>query len=110
MTAYAFAHLRTVDLNDEVRAYLRRIDDTLTPFEGQFLVHGMQPQVVDGDLPGVVVIIAFPDLERAHAWYESPAYQAILPFRTRNSDGGAAIVDGVPPGYRAAAYLDKVDA
>ena len=110
MTAYAFAQLRKVDRNDEIREYLRRIDDTLTPFGGTFLVHGAQPQVVDGDLPGTVVIIAFPDLQRAHAWYESAAYQAILPFRTRNSDGGAAIVDGVPEGYRAAAYADKIGA
>lgn len=102
MTAYAIAHLRTLDFNDEIREYLRRIDDTLTPYEGRFLVHGVQPQVVDGDLPGFVVIIEFPDADRAQAWYESPEYQAILPLRLNNSEGGAAILAGVPEGYRAA--------
>ena len=102
MTAYALAHLRSVDFNDEIRDYLRRIDDTLAPYEGRFLVHGTRPQVVDGELPGFVVIIEFPDADRARAWYESPGYQAILPLRLNNSEGGAAILTGVPEGYRAA--------
>ena len=61
---------------------------------------------MDGDLPGVVVVIAFPDLANAHAWYASPGYQAILPLRTRNAIGGAVIVDGVPDGYRAASFAE----
>ncbi len=32
MTAYAVAHLRSVDMNAEVVDYLRRIDATLDPF------------------------------------------------------------------------------
>jgi uncharacterized protein (DUF1330 family) len=108
MTAYAFAHLREVDQNDQIREYLARIDDTLAPYRGRFLVHGSVPEVVDGDLPGVVVIIEFPDHESARAWYESPAYQAILPFRVDNSDGAAAILRGVPDGYRAASFLEKI--
>jgi uncharacterized protein (DUF1330 family) len=107
MTAYAFAHLRSVDLNEQVREYLARIDDTLVPYRGRFLVHGSVPEVVDGDIPGVVVIIEFPDRETAKAWYESPDYQAILPFRVDNSDGGAALLRGVPEGYRAASFLEK---
>src|SRR6059058_1970986 len=94
MTAYAIANLRTVDVNDEIRDYLLRIDETLQPYAGRFLVHGKQPRLVDGDLPGAVVVIEFPVPEAAHAWYASPAYQAILPLRTRNADGGAVIVDG----------------
>ena len=35
-------------------------------------MHGSTPEVVDGDLPGAVVIIEFPDVERARAWYRSP--------------------------------------
>ena len=104
MTAYAIANLRSVDVNDEILEYLLRIDATLEPFDGQFLVHGKTPELMDGDLPGVVVVIAFPDLPTAHAWYASPGYQAILPLRTSNAVGGAVIVDGVPDGYRAASF------
>jgi uncharacterized protein (DUF1330 family) len=108
MTAYAIAHLRSVNQNAEIADYLRRIDATLAPFDGRFAVHGVVPEVLEGDWPGVIVVIAFPDLTTARAWYDSPAYQEILPLRTRNSDGVTLIVDGVPDGYRAASYLEKL--
>ena len=104
MPAYALAHLRTVDVNAEIVEYLERIDGSLEPFEGRFIVHGKIPEVIEEPFPGVVVIIEFPDLERARAWYESDEYQAILPFRTENSDGSAILVDGVGPDYRAADF------
>jgi uncharacterized protein (DUF1330 family) len=108
MTVYAFAHLRSIDINEQVREYLRRIDDTLTPYGGRFLVHGSMPEVIGGDLPGTVVLIEFPDRETAKAWYDSPAYQAIVAYRVDNSDGGAALLPGVPEGYRAASFLEKL--
>lgn len=108
MTAYAMAQLRSVDLNAEIAEYLTEIDDTLTPFDGRFLVHGRVPEVLDGSFEGVIVVIEFPDLERAKAWYGSDGYQAILALRTRNSDGGAFVVEGVGAGYRAASFLQKM--
>jgi uncharacterized protein (DUF1330 family) len=108
MSAYAIAQLRTVDVNHEVREYLSRIDATLRPYGGRFLVHGTTPEVVDGDLPGTIVLIEFPDADQARGWYESPAYQAILPLRTRNCSGGAALLPGRPEGYLAASLLDRL--
>ena len=110
MTAYAMAHLRSVDVNDELLEYLTRIDDTLEPYGGRFLVHGTMPEVLDGDIPGFVVLVAFPDYDSAKAWYHSPGYQAILPFRVNNSEGGAGLLRTVPDGYRAADYAEKVRA
>jgi uncharacterized protein (DUF1330 family) len=110
ITAYAVASLRSVDLDEEVAEYLRRIDATLPRFGGTFLVHGATPEVVDGDLPGSVVVIGFPDVDSAHAWYRSAEYQAILPLRLRNSVGGAVIVAGVPEGYWAASLVDGAGA
>jgi uncharacterized protein (DUF1330 family) len=54
--------------------------------------------VLEGAWPGQLIIIAFPDLERARAWYESHAYQEILPLRTNNSEGDVVLADGVPEG------------
>ena len=107
MTAYAVAHLRSVDRNAEIVDYLLRIDATLDPFGGRFLVHGVLPEVVEGEWPGYLVLIAFPDRAAARAWYDSPGYREILPLRTRNSDGVTLLVDGVPDGYRAAWYAAK---
>ena len=108
MTAYAVAHLRSVDQNAEIVDYLRRIDATLDPFGGRFAVHGALPEVLEGEWPGVLVVIAFPDLDAARAWYDSPGYQEILPLRTRNADGVTLLVDGVPDGYRAASFAEKL--
>ena len=66
--AYAVANLRSVTLGTAITTYLRTIDDTLAPFHGRFLVHGAKPDVVEGMWGGDLVIIEFPDLERASAW------------------------------------------
>lgn len=108
MTAYAIAHLRSVDFGADIIRYLERIDDTLQPHGGRFRVHGAVPEVMEGPFPGTVVVIEFPDLEHARAWYHSPAYLEILPLRTENSDGVAVLVDGTPDGYSARSYLAKV--
>ena len=107
MPAYAIANLSNVDLNAEVQRYIATIDETLEPFDGRFLVHGKTPDVIEGSWADTTIIIAFPDLERAYAWYRSPAYQEILPLRTENSQGDAIIIEGVEEGYRAASFLNK---
>ena len=107
MPAYAIAHLREVDVNAGIVEYIERIDATLEPFDGRFLVHGKTPTVMEGPFPGTVVIIEFPDRARADAWYVSDAYQAILPLRTDNADSVAIVIDGVAPGYRAASFVGK---
>jgi len=106
MAAYAVAHLNHMKVNSQIVVYLKRIDATLEPFDGRFLVHGKKSAVVEGEFPGHLIVIAFPDLERAHNWYHSDAYQEILPLRTNNSKGSVILVDGVPENYRASDLLN----
>lgn len=108
MSAYAIAHLRSVDFGAEIIRYLEKVDETLVPYGGRFLVHGVDPEVMEGPFPGNVIVVEFPDIERARGWYHSPGYQEILPLRTDNSDGVAVLVGGTPDGYRATDYLAKV--
>ena len=99
MKAYALAHLRTPQLHPEVLEYMERIQATLDPFSGRFLVHGGEIDVKEGTWPGALVLIEFPSMAQARAWYASPAYREILPLRTDNIDGSTILVDGVAPGY-----------
>ncbi len=99
MTAYAIAHLHDPQINDDVVEYLERIQATLDPFEGRFLVHGAQVEVREGPWPGTIVVIGFPDIDAARAWYDSAPYQAILHLRTDHINGSALLVDGVAPRY-----------
>ena len=105
MAGYAIAHLNDVTVGAEIVEYLRRIDDTLAPFGGRFLVHGANPTELEGAAPGTPIVIEFPSAERARAWYDSPAYRQILPLRTRNSRSTAYLVDGVDQGHRATDLL-----
>ncbi|MCZ7439472.1 DUF1330 domain-containing protein [Micromonospora sp. WMMC241] len=102
MPAFALANLRPAQLNEEILEYIEKVQSTFAPFGGRFRVHGADPEVLEGQWPGTVVIVEFPDVERARAWYASPAYQEILPLRTRNIEGETIILDGVGPDYDAA--------
>lgn len=99
MAAYAMAHLRTPQINEDVLEYIETIQDTLDPFDGRFLVHGATVEVREGDWPGTVVVIEFPDIDAARRWYDSDAYQAIVPLRTDHIEGEALLVEGVADGY-----------
>lgn len=105
MPAYAVAHLRRVTMGPEIAEYLRRIDATLTPFRGRFLVHGGAPEVLEGNWPGHLIVIEFPDCDHARDWYASAAYQEILRLRTGNAIGDVIIAKGVPPSHRATDVL-----
>lgn len=103
MTAYAVAHLRTPTVNEDICTYIERIQDTMDPYGGRFVVHGGEVEVKEGAWPGTIVIIEFPDLAAGREWYESPAYRAIAPLRTDHIEADTLIVAGVDPGYDARA-------
>lgn len=105
MTAYAMARLTGVTMGPDIRTYLERIDATLSPFEGRFLVHGGPKIELEGAWPDDLIVIAFPDLATARAWYGSPAYREILPLRTRSSTGDVILIEGVDPDHRATDIL-----
>jgi uncharacterized protein (DUF1330 family) len=85
--------------------YLQRIDATLEPFAGRFLIHGGEREVLEGTWPGHLIVIEFPDRARARAWFQSTAYRQILPLRTNSSEGDAVLVDGFAEGHRATVVL-----
>lgn len=50
---------------------------------------------LEGDAPDGTIIIEFPSVEEARAWYNSPAYQAAIPFRQKAADYRIFIVEGL---------------
>ncbi|MFJ8045694.1 DUF1330 domain-containing protein [Kitasatospora sp. NPDC096147] len=110
MTAYAFANLRTRRPHLDIVEYLERIQATLTPYAGRFLVHGAPTEVLEGSWPGHMVLIEFPDAATARAWYDSPGYRAILPLRTAHIEADVVLAEGVGPDYDPAASAAYVRA
>ncbi|MBZ9740774.1 MULTISPECIES: DUF1330 domain-containing protein [unclassified Mesorhizobium] len=105
MTAYAVAHMRQTTMGPEIVEYLHRIDATLEPFGGRFLIHGGNLEVVENDWPGHLIIIEFPDRADVREWYASPAYRAILALRTNNSLSDVVFADGVEHPHKATDVL-----
>ncbi len=106
--AYAICHLTEVDFGPEIIEYLERIDATLAPYDGQFIVHGGNAEVAEGELPGDIVIIEFPSAAAAREWWASPAYQAIKRLRIEHSNSTAALLTGVKPGHQATDKLAEL--
>jgi uncharacterized protein (DUF1330 family) len=75
MSAYAIAHVHSVTPGPAIVEYLERIDATLAPHGGRFIVHGDPADVREGDFRGDLVVIEFPDRQRATSWYESAEYR-----------------------------------
>lgn len=99
MPAYVIAHLHAADPHPEIAEYIERIPGTFEPFGGRFLVHVTQHEVKEGRWPGSVVVIGFPGIAQARAWWDSAAYREIAPLRSRHIDGDIILVDGVAADY-----------
>ena len=110
MSAYAVARLTEVAMGPEIVDYLKKIDATLEPFNGHFLIHGGPFERLEGAWSGDLIMIGFPDMESARAWYASPAYRDILPLRARNSGGDVILIEGVSPDHRATDILGDMAA
>lgn len=65
-------------------------DPNLTPL----VVYGAL-EALEGDAPDGVVVLQFPSVADAKAWYGSPVYQAAIPHRQRAADYRAFIVEGL---------------
>lgn len=105
MSAYAVAVIRETRFNDEVAEYLRRIDETLTPFSGKYIVHGGPYEPLEGAWSGDLVVIEFPSMEMAQGWYNSDAYGSIRALRSANTEGNVLLVQGVAEGHKGADIL-----
>jgi uncharacterized protein (DUF1330 family) len=99
MTAYAIATLRPAAPHPEIAEYIERIPTTFAPYGGRFLVHVTPHEVKEGTWAGDIVMIGFPGIAEARAWWDSPAYQEIAPLRSRHIKGDIILVEGVPEGY-----------
>ncbi|MER7176495.1 DUF1330 domain-containing protein [Streptomyces mesophilus] len=102
MSAYVIARLhKAAKLHPDIAEYIERIPGTFEPYGGRFLVHVTPHEVLEGSWDEDVVMIGFPGVEEARAWWESDAYQEIVPLRSRHLDGDIILVPGVPEGYDA---------
>jgi uncharacterized protein (DUF1330 family) len=89
-----------IDVTDTAtyQKYAAQVPDTLAPFNAQYLVRGGKTTALEGEPPAKrVVVLAFDSVEKAKAWYDSPAYSAIRPIRQGAAKTRSFIAEGVAP-------------
>jgi len=78
-----------LDIQDpeRFRDYQKATMKTFKIGEGRVLA-ATTAERVEGDEPrGWNVIVEFPSIEKARAWYESDEYQKVIPLRTESAPG-----------------------
>jgi len=79
-----------VDLNptdkDALSTYSALAAPTLIPFSGEFIAKGPIEALHGDTIYSTKVVIQFPDREHAQNWYQSAAYQAIIPTRDQGME------------------------
>lgn len=87
-----------VDVKDPVRYedYKKLVPPSLEQFGGRFIVRGGKTETLEGDwAPRRFVIIEFPDVERAKAWWASPEYAAAKALRQATSTTQLIVAEGL---------------
>jgi uncharacterized protein (DUF1330 family) len=95
--AYFIAEIEVTD-RDAFQKYAEKVPETLAPFRGSFhyVVRGGKTQALEGQPPKGIVVIAFGSTEKALAWYNSLAYEAIKPIRQGASVSRLFLAEGLP--------------
>lgn len=93
--AFYIAEFEVTD-PEGIKPYSAQVESSFTPFGGHFIVRGGPIAPLEGDAPkGRLVIIEFENMEKAQAWYNSPAYEKLKPIRFRTAKSRVLIVEGI---------------
>jgi uncharacterized protein (DUF1330 family) len=98
MPAYVvFTRENTIDAQ-EMESYTKLAKPTLSQHPGTPLAFYGRLDVLEGpDFEGAVVL-EFPSMDEARAWYDSPEYQAAVKHRQAGANYRVFIVEGTPRG------------
>ena len=96
MTAYVLFDNVEVSDPDALAAYAKEAAKIVAEHGGRYVVLDADPEVLEGVNPGLrsIVLMEFPDVESARAWYDDPAYQPLKAIRHRAVRNNAALING----------------
>lgn len=95
MPAYIIVDVKVTDPK-EYDEYKKHTPGSLIPFEGKFIARGGEAFTLEGDWqPERIVILEFPTMEKAKAWWNSPGYAPAKLIRQRASHTRMIAVQGV---------------
>lgn len=69
---------------------------SIAKYGGRYLVRGGAIEPLEGNWsPRTIIVVEFPDVERARTWYRSPEYAAALEVRDEALSRNLILVDGI---------------
>jgi uncharacterized protein (DUF1330 family) len=94
MSAYVVVQ---IDVKDAVayEDYKTLTPASILPYGGKFIVRGGRVEMLEGSwLPTRFVIVEFPSVERAKAWWNSPEYAPAKKLRQASAETEMIVVEG----------------
>jgi uncharacterized protein (DUF1330 family) len=87
-----------VDIKDPVRYddYRKMVPASLEKYGGKFLVRGGKTHTLEGGwAPKRFVLVEFPSVEQAKAWWDSPEYRPARDLRWATAESMMIVAEGV---------------
>jgi uncharacterized protein (DUF1330 family) len=97
MAGYVIAEVDVQDAQG-FEEYRKLVPATLVPYGGRFVIRGGKSEVLEGDWhPKRIVVLEFPDFNRAREWWASQEYDEPKKMRQRTAMTNLLLVDGYTP-------------
>jgi uncharacterized protein (DUF1330 family) len=95
VSAYFFFDVREILDPEATKQYRERVLETVAQYGGRYLALGGPFELLEGDWqPVIPVIIEFPSLEQAKAWYDSDIYRPLRDLRLNATRSCGVLIDG----------------
>ncbi len=96
MAAYVIADIEVIE-PVEYEEYKKLAGPTAAMYGGQYIARGGEVEVAEGEWqPRRLVILQFPSMAQARAWYHSPEYAPAKEIRQRTARSNLILAEGLP--------------
>ena len=95
MSAYVVVEIEVLDA-ETYKTYKQLAESSIAAYGGRYLVRGGAVETLEGDWsPKRFVIVEFPSVERAKAWWDSREYERAKALRQRSARTQMIIAEGL---------------
>lgn len=93
MAGYIIAQVEVTD-PDRFKTYVDKVLPTIQAFGGEYILRSGEMAVLEGEWPmPFFVVLKFPNIEKAKAWYDSDAYKPLLELRKSASNSNLIVTE-----------------
>jgi uncharacterized protein (DUF1330 family) len=95
MAAYLVAELEVTD-PAQFEEYRKGVPASIAAYGGRYIARGGAIEPLEGDWsPKRMVLVEFPSLAQAKAWYASAEYRDLLALRLKSAKTRAVLLEGL---------------